>query len=206
MDVNVSVQRPAFRNSRQSLGAAARREQFLQACWGSLGPTQREHLTSHCQAVSDMAYRLCLAMRLPTAAAARVRLAGLFHDIGKCVVPEELLAKPGPLTASQRRAVNQHAALGGRYTLAITGDARLAGIVERHHHPKAGAAAPRWVVLEAAIVQAADALVSMMSDRPYARARTSREALAELSRCAGAEFDPRVVRAAYSAKVWGRAA
>ncbi len=194
--------------ARSRHDAAARRLDFLRACWGTLGPTQREHLTTHCQAVSTMAFRLCVAMRLPATAVQRAGLAGLFHDIGKCAIPEALLAKCGPLTATERRIINQHAVLGARYTLAITGDAGLARIVALHHHweAAAGRTGEDSLTLQAAIVQAADALVSMTSDRPYARARTRAEALAELTRGAGEQFDGRVVRAANLLDVWGEAA
>jgi putative nucleotidyltransferase with HDIG domain len=179
--------------------ATSRRQQFLQSCWPTLGPTQREHVTTHCQAVSKLAYRLGVTMYLPAEMLTRVRLAGLLHDIGKVAVPEAILAKAGPLTAAQRQIVNQHAWLGARYTLAVAGDVKLARIVALHHRRGAAGAMP----LEAAIVQAADALDSMMSNRPYALARSPAQALAELDRCAPSQFDPRVVRAA---QVWGVAA
>lgn len=186
--------------------AAAARQDFLAACWDQLGSTQREHVTSHCQAVSDLAGRLCRAMNLPAAVSARIRLAGLFHDIGKCAIPEALLAKPGPLTAIERRIVDHHAWLGGRYTLAITGDAALAEIVRRHHRPGAAARPADPAALQASIVQVADALVSMVSNRPYAPARPKTEALAELRRGQADQFDPRVVQAAHRAVVWPVAA
>ncbi len=200
--------------------AQARRQEFIAACWKDLGPMQREHVMIHCRAVSELAYSLAKVLRLSDEAAAKVRLAGLFHDIGKCAIPEELLAKAGPLSTGQRRIVDLHSWLGARYTLAITGDEELAQIVGGHHRGCLCPIAPfsngqlsaqhlpalADKCLAAAIVQAADALASMTEDRPYAAARSISAALAELRRCSSSQFDPRVVHAAHQESVWSIAA
>lgn len=159
-----------------------------------LGSEQRRHLTTHSEEVAATALDLARLLRLGPEACEQVRLAGLLHDLGKIAIPDDLLAKPGALSPIERRVLNRHAAEGAWLCEALGIDTEVARVV-RHHHT-------RFDALELApdaarIVAVADALVTMTSIRPYSAARSFEHALAELRRCRGSVFDPRVVVAAH---------
>ncbi|AUG79601.1 Metal-dependent phosphohydrolase [Kitasatospora sp. MMS16-BH015] len=133
-----------------------------------------------------------------------LHFAGTLHDVGKLGVATELLRRNGPLTEAERRAVEVHPVFGHELVREITflGEAR-AGIL--HHHERmdgrgypaglVGAGIPEF----ARIISVADAFDSMTSTRSYRRGRPVPEAVAELERCAGSQFDPVMVRALVAA-------
>jgi HD-GYP domain-containing protein (c-di-GMP phosphodiesterase class II) len=129
-----------------------------------------------------------------------VRLAGLLHDIGKLGVPTGVLRKAGKLTDAEYAAVSRHPEYGVR----ILRDIRFLGealVAVHHHHERldgrgyplglAGDAIPP----AARIVSVADAFDSMTSTRSYRRSLTVDDAITELRRCAGTQFDPGYVEA-----------
>ncbi|WP_367434566.1 HD-GYP domain-containing protein [Streptomyces celluloflavus] len=129
-----------------------------------------------------------------------LRIAGILHDVGKLGVPTRLLRKDGPLTPQERDAIELHPEYGHEIVRGIgfLGEARAAIL---HHHERvdgrgyphglSGAQIPEL----ARVVAVADAFDAMTSTRCYRRARPVAAALAELRNCAGAQFDPRMVRA-----------
>ncbi|WP_432253146.1 HD-GYP domain-containing protein [Streptomyces sp. HNM1019] len=129
-----------------------------------------------------------------------VRIAGILHDVGKLGVPTRLLRKNGPLTPDERRVIELHPEYGDEMVRGIgfLGEARAAIL---HHHERldgsgypyglAGAQIPEF----ARVVAVADAFDAMTSTRTYSRARPVPTAVEELRRCAGSQFDPRMVRA-----------
>ncbi|WP_225827975.1 HD-GYP domain-containing protein [Streptomyces naphthomycinicus] len=129
-----------------------------------------------------------------------LRFAGILHDVGKLGVPTRLLRKDGPLTPEERRIIELHPEYGHEMVRGISflGEARAAIL---HHHERldgsgypyglAGSQIPEC----ARIVAVADAFDAMTSTRSYSRARPVAAAVAELERCAGAHFDPRMVTA-----------
>lgn len=130
----------------------------------------------------------------------QVYLAGLLHDLGKIGVRESILLKPGYLDDEERKEVRGHPVVGAR----ILEPARFPGAVieaVRHHHEDyCGGGYPAGLVGEeipllARIIRVADAYDAMTSARPYRRALTAKAARQELRRCAGRQFDPRVVEA-----------
>ena len=169
-------------------------------CWASLGPTQKNHLTRHCQAVSEVCEQMGRLLGLADPVNDSLRLAGLLHDVGKCAIPESLLAKPMPLSAQERRLMDHHAAIGSHIAQALGADAETMNYIRHHHTPYTitrSTAGPSGSPLPGArVICAADALVSMMSNRPYSKARSPAEALAELRRGAGGQFDPVIVKLA----------
>ncbi|GAA0434643.1 HD-GYP domain-containing protein [Streptomyces luteireticuli] len=129
-----------------------------------------------------------------------LRVAGVLHDLGKLGVPTRLLRKAGPLTAEERRIVQRHPEYGHELVRGIgfPGEAREA--ILHHHERMDGTGYPHGLtghqIPEAArIVAVADAFDAMTSTRAYSRARPVSAALAELRRCAGSHFDPRMVAA-----------
>ncbi|MFH8799994.1 HD-GYP domain-containing protein [Streptomyces sp. NPDC017936] len=129
-----------------------------------------------------------------------LRFAGILHDVGKLGVPTRLLRKDGPLTPEERRVIELHPEYGHEITRGISflGEARSAIL---HHHERVdGRGYPYGLVGSqipecARVVAVADAFDAMTSTRSYSRARPVEAALAELQRCAGSQFDPRMVTA-----------
>jgi putative nucleotidyltransferase with HDIG domain len=129
-----------------------------------------------------------------------LRLGALLHDIGKVGVPDEVLRKPGGLTAEEFEAIKLHPTLGARILRSVPFLAPHIPIVELHHERPDGSGYPHQfrgeeIPLLARIVHVTDAFDAMTSARAYRGARSTAEALRELWRCAGAEFDAEVVQA-----------
>ena len=129
-----------------------------------------------------------------------LRLGALLHDIGKVGVPDEVLRKPGALTAEEFEAIKLHPTLGARILRSVPFLAPHIPIVELHHERPDGSGYPHQfrgeeIPLLARIVHVTDAFDAMTSARAYRGARSTAEALRELWRCAGAEFDAEVVQA-----------
>ncbi len=159
----------------------------------SLVPTS-DTTSRHTAQVSDVARRLADVLELSDDDIARIRVAGLLHDIGKCVIPEQLLAKPSSLSLREWMIMGQHAAIGADMARHLGADEETAQCV-LHHHARFDAeriGAP----IGGRILAVADALVTMSSPRVYGRTRPAYESLAELSRESGRQFDPIVVAAA----------
>jgi hypothetical protein len=129
-----------------------------------------------------------------------LRFAGILHDVGKLGVPTRLLRKDGPLTPEERRIIELHPEYGHEMVRGISflGEARAA--ILHHHERLDGSGYPYGLVGGqipecARVVAVADAFDAMTSTRSYRRARPVAAAVAELERCAGAQFDPRMVDA-----------
>ncbi|MFG2286803.1 HD-GYP domain-containing protein [Streptomyces sp. NPDC048595] len=129
-----------------------------------------------------------------------LRFAGILHDVGKLGVPTRLLRKDGPLTPEERRVIELHPEYGHEIVRGIgfLGEARSA--ILHHHERLDGTGYPyglkgRHIPEFARVVAVADAFDAMTSTRCYSRARPVPVAVAELRKCAGTQFDPRMVRA-----------
>jgi response regulator RpfG family c-di-GMP phosphodiesterase len=122
----------------------------------------------------------------------------LLHDIGKIGIPDAILLKPGPLTPDEWRVMRTHPEIGKRLIAKIPFLHGAIPVVWCHHEKFDGAGYPRGlkadgIPLNARIFSVVDAFDAMTFDRPYSKAIPSDAALAEIKRCAGAHFDPRVV-------------
>jgi putative nucleotidyltransferase with HDIG domain len=130
-----------------------------------------------------------------------VELAALLHDIGKIVIPDTIINKPGPLNDSEWDLMKTHTIEGQRMLDRVGGVLREVGMIVRASHERwdgggypdglAGARIPR----EATVVAACDAFNAMTTDRSYRRARSAAEAVTEMRACAGSQFSPDVVSA-----------
>jgi putative nucleotidyltransferase with HDIG domain len=130
-----------------------------------------------------------------------VELAALLHDIGKIVIPDTIINKPGPLNDDEWALMKTHTIEGQRMLDRVGGVLREVGMIVRASHERwdgggypdglAGERIPR----EATVVAACDAFNAMTTDRSYRRARSAQEALAEMRACSGAQFSPEVVSA-----------
>jgi putative nucleotidyltransferase with HDIG domain len=157
------------------------------------------HTEGHSQAVSRLAAQIARQMRLSEADIEEIRLAGIVHDIGKIHVPESLLYKPAPLTAQEYEIMKTHAALGAKI-LEPLNQPGIERIVRYHHERYDGTGYPEGLAgdkipLGARIMAVAESFENMVSAVSYNSARTFEEALAEMRRCSGTQFDPKVVTA-----------
>lgn len=136
--------------------------------------------------------------------------AAMLHDIGKAVVPEEILGKPGALTEEERREIERHPSAGAEM-LERAGMYDVAPLVRAHHERYDGHGYPRGleggeIPLESRIIFVVDSFDAMTSDRPYRRRSSVADAVTELRRCAGTQFDPGVVSALTTVLSGGRLA
>jgi HD-GYP domain-containing protein (c-di-GMP phosphodiesterase class II) len=137
---------------------------------------------------------------LPASSVELARLGGWLHDCGKVAVPEDILAHNGPLDEQARARVRHHAIAGEALVNVVPGLGDAAQIVRSHHERFDGTGYPDGLAgadipIAARIVGAADAFVAMTESRPYEGPRGHGEAVAELERSSGSQFDPEVVTA-----------
>ena len=141
---------------------------------------------------------------MSTSDVAVLHTAGLFHDLGKVGIPEAILHKPSKLTAEEYLVIKEHAALGQRILSEVPQLADIARMVGEHHERFDGFGYPLGLAAEhislgGRILVVADALETILAERPYSHSRELHEALAELDRCAGTHFDPDIVAAVHRA-------
>jgi diguanylate cyclase (GGDEF)-like protein/putative nucleotidyltransferase with HDIG domain len=161
-------------------------------------------VSGHSRRVAKFAVAIGKELSMSTADLAVLHTAGLFHDLGKVGIPESILHKPAKLTADEYTIIKEHAALGQRILSEVPQLADIARMVGEHHERYDGFGYPLGLAAETIslggrILVVADALETMLADRPYSRARELHLALAELDRCAGSHFDPSVVGAVHRA-------
>jgi putative nucleotidyltransferase with HDIG domain len=157
---------------------------------------------SHSQSVSQYAAQIAQQLGLPDAQVEAVRLAGILHDIGMIGVHEKLLSKPSPLTPEEFEIVKTHASKGAEILMPLQGKAveNIRPMVRHHHETFDGSGYPdglkgESIPLGARIIAVAEAFDAIISDRVYQRGRSKEEAVAELRRCSGSQFDPAIVEA-----------
>ena len=158
------------------------------------------YTAGHSERVSALSVAVGRQLELSEDDVEVLRLGALLHDIGKVGVPDDVLRKPGALTAEEFEAIKLHPALGARILRSVPFLAPHIPIVELHHERPDGSGYPHQfrgeeIPLLARIVHVTDAFDAMTSARAYRPARSTAEALRELWRCAGAEFDAEVVQA-----------
>jgi diguanylate cyclase (GGDEF)-like protein len=198
--------RPARERAWRAFGAASLRSQRLSASREIANVLLKvldergSDLHKHVDEVAWLATRLARRLGLPKGEVARVDLAAAFHDIGKLAIPEAILNKPAPLDEEEWGVVQRHTMIGERIVEAAPSLALVADLVRSHHERYDGAGYPDRLAGEeipsgASIIATCDAFAVMTSERPYSAAVTVAEALAELRRCAGSQFDSRVVDA-----------
>jgi diguanylate cyclase (GGDEF)-like protein len=174
-----------------------RRDATLAHMKPHLGPTQHEHLTDHSENVSKTASQIGRQLHLLAEDIERLQFSGLCHDLGKMYIPERILAKPEALSDDERYLISLHAQYGADITRFLCDDPITADYVQHHHNrfDEFADDSSDIVPLGARILNAADALVTMISGRPYQPPRTIDAAMQELMGQRGRQFDPTVIDA-----------
>ncbi|MFN8187366.1 MAG: diguanylate cyclase [Gaiellales bacterium] len=173
------------------------REAFVHAVAGLVGAIRARGLEG--TRIGELAGRVAVRMGLPTEHVELIRLAGDVSDVGKLALPDDLLQKAGPLTEQERQAVQRHPEIGHAMLDSLGADP-LAIWVRHHHERWDGHGYPERLAgeripLAARILFVADALDSMLSDQSWRERLTMDEAVAEIARCSGTQFDPDVAAA-----------
>ncbi len=158
------------------------------------------YTAGHSERVSALSVLIGRQMGLDAAELDVLRLGALLHDIGKIGLTDAILRKPGPLTAEEYAELKRHPGQGARILRQVPFLAPHIPIVELHHERPDGRGYPFGlrgdeIPVAARIVHVADAFDAITSARAYRPARGTAEAIAELRRCSGTEFDPVPVEA-----------
>ena len=155
----------------------------------------------HSVRVSELAMEIAIAMELPRSEVENIRVAGLLHDIGKIEVSGEILRKAAELSSEERELINEHT-VKGAYLLSAVGSVlkEVVPIVVSHHNffmkgTEEIGKEPVKIPVGARIVAVADAFDAITTDRPYRKGIPPWEALEEILKNAGKQFDPEVVKA-----------
>jgi diguanylate cyclase (GGDEF)-like protein/PAS domain S-box-containing protein len=159
----------------------------------------RDYITEgHADRLQEMVASIGEVICLSDRRISDLRLFAQFHDIGKVGIPDKILFKPGALSPEEFTLMQRHCEIGYRIAQSAPDLVPIAGWILMHHEWWNGQGYPlgiggEEIPLECRILAIADAFDAMTSDRPYRKAKSHADALSELRRCAGTQFDPQLV-------------
>ena len=161
---------------------------------------QAPDLGDHTQGVRELAEAVARRLGLDDGEVDLISNTAALHDTGKMAIPRSIIEKPGPLDDEESAYMRRHTIIGERIVSAAPALADTATAVRATHERWDGTGYPDRlsgprIPLAARVVAVCDAFDSMISHRPYAAARSTTDAVIELKRCAGSQFDPAVVDA-----------
>lgn len=150
-----------------------------------------DRMAKHCQWIAEQ-------MELSGELINDLLLLAMLHDIGKLGIPDAILNKPGTLTPDERCIIQRHPEIGYRITRKVSELFQVSGYILAHHEYWNGTGYPKGlrgeeIPIASRIIAVVDAFDVMISGRSYRAARSKEEAIAELRRCAGTQFDPYLV-------------
>ncbi|MDP4126227.1 MAG: diguanylate cyclase [Bacillota bacterium] len=162
----------------------------------------------HSKRVSSICEMIAIELNFKKAYINQIRMAGLVHDIGKIGISESILNKPQKLDMDEWEAIRKHPEAGWRILHSVNEFSELAEFVLSHHERWDGKGYPRGlkgdeIAIEARIIAIADSYDAMTSDRSYRKGISEDEAIDELRRCSGTQFDPHMVKL-FTKKVLGK--
>jgi putative nucleotidyltransferase with HDIG domain len=153
----------------------------------------------HSTRVTALAEAIALRLGWSEERIALLHVGGPLHDIGKLAISDDVLCKPGRLDDCEMAQIREHPKLGARILLRVVAFRKALPYVLYHHERWDGQGYPtgragEQIPIEARVLAVADAFDAMTSDRPYRPALSLEDALAEVARCSGTQFDPEIVR------------
>jgi len=165
---------------------------------------EKSHETKeHCQRLQEMAQKMGRVLELSDSELDNLKLLAALHDIGKIAIPNSILNKPGKLSLEEWETIKNHPEIGYRIALSSPELAPVAEAILHHHESWDGTGYPLGlkggeIPLISRIIAITDTYDVMINGRPYKKAVSKEEALAEIHRCAGTQFDPELVKKWYS--------
>lgn len=160
---------------------------------------KHSYTKGHSDRVADIAAAIAAGVGFSRREQERIHTAGHLHDIGKIGIPDNVLLKPGRLNNEEYDIIKLHPQIGYDILQKVTIFRPIAGIVLHHHERWDGCGYPGGlqgedIPLGARIIAIADAYDAMTSARSYRQRISSEQAIAEIKRCAGTQFDPALVK------------
>lgn len=154
----------------------------------------------HSEKVSSLSSAVAREMGFADDEVRRIGVAGILHDLGKMGIREAILKKAGPLDPEERAIVQRHPVIASMILEPIEQLQGALGYIKHHHEHYDGSGYPEGlkgeeIPLGARIIHATEACDSMLSRRTYSAPKTIEEAVTELRRCTGTQFDPQVIEA-----------
>jgi putative two-component system response regulator len=153
----------------------------------------------HCQRLAHLATRVAMRLGLSSGQLHAIAYGALLHDVGKIGVPEAILTKPGPLDDDEWMIMRRHPELGERICAPLAAFALFGSVIRHHHERWDGRGYPDGlrgdgIPVGARVVALVDAFDAMTHDRVYRKARSAPDALDEIERLGGRQFDPGLAR------------
>jgi putative nucleotidyltransferase with HDIG domain len=200
-EYQLNLQQKVDEQTRQLQTAFVQLEQSYDDTLEALGSAldlKDAETEGHCQRVTAFTISIARTVPVPTNYLPVLARAAFLHDIGKMAIPDSILRKPGPLDNDEKQIMRTHCEVGFNVLTRIPFLRDAAEIVLAHQEFFDGTGYPRGlrgeqIPLGARIFSIADALDAMISDRPYRRALPMAHAREEIRRCAGTQFDPKIV-------------
>jgi putative nucleotidyltransferase with HDIG domain len=154
----------------------------------------------HSTRVSELAMELAKELGLKAQQIEEIEIACLFHDVGKIRIPDSILHKRGRLTHAQFKEMRKHPGYGAEILSKAPSLYKFLPAVRHHHEWHNGTGYPdglsgEMIPLQAAIISLADAYDAITSDRPYRKAMTQKQALEEIKKASGKQFNPELIGA-----------
>ncbi len=193
------IHSPTLEPSVASLRSDRRETDVLASALARAVDAKDAYTHSHCETVSELCALIGHELGLEPDRVANLRTAGLLHDVGKIGIPDRILQKPQALTDEEFDVMKRHAQLGHEIVMAAERPIEAGWIL--HHHERIdgngypSGLAGEQIPLESRIILVADAFEAITADRPYRQHSSIEQALAELRRHAGSQFDPACVDA-----------
>lgn len=150
---------------------------------------------NHSERVSFLSSELGKKLKLNSEDIETLRIAGLFHDVGKIAIPDKILNKPDKLTKEEYEVIKQHPTTGSKLIQNVDFFKNIVPCIKYHHEKYDGTGYPDGLKKEdipylARIVQVADSFDAMLSNRIYSEPMDLESVLKEMERCSGSQFDP----------------
>ena len=153
----------------------------------------------HCYKVERYSLLVCQKLELASKEIRIIKVASMLHDVGKIGIDLTIIKKPEKLTPEEWAQIRLHPEIGANIVGQLGFLKNAASVIRYHHSRFAGGGYPdpslsgENIPVGSRIISVVDAFDAMVSERPYRRAMTKENAFSELKRCAGQQFDPRVV-------------